>query len=69
MAVTSPLAPLSPLRAVGRGNLSAVVMPWKSTCTHTGTEIHDWTYACMPSEHIGTNAQAYAAFVDAAVQT
>lgn len=63
MAVTSPLAPLSPLRAVGRGNLCAVVMPRKSTCTHAGTEIHDQTYTYTHLKYIDTKAQAYAALL------
>lgn len=58
MAVTSPLAPLSPPRAMGRGNLCAVVMPWKSNCTHAETEIHE-TQTHL--ECIDLNAQAYVA--------
>lgn len=71
MAVTSPLASLSPPRPVGRGILCAAVMPRKSTCTHAGTEIHDqiYTHTHTYLKYIDTNAQASAASVDATLLT
>lgn len=44
MAVTSPLAPLSPPRAVGRGNLCAPVMP-QNNLRVLPERIHNQTHA------------------------
>lgn len=67
MAVTSPLAPLSPLRAVGRGNLCAPVMPQKSPRTLGKNTQPDARSHRLRRRH--TDASAYVAFVLAAEQT
>lgn len=67
MAVTSPLAPLSPPRAVGRGNLCAVVMPRRNL--HVLTQGQKYMTRHTHLQYIDTKAQAYAASVVAAAQT
>lgn len=64
MAVTSPLVPLSPLRAAGRGSLCAVVvLQWKNLHILMQGQKYTTRQPCTQTRiycTIEVNAQAYA---------